>query len=136
MSATVLSLEADQFFTSTPPKLGGVVRVQATTSTTGAPLVQLDHATTGLTEKIVGKFVEVWASADVVIALHTSATGTIAAAGTLGTTSGSTIKANERRKFFVPPGRTFLFAVTAASTANIEIYQASAQNLEDFVAGL
>lgn len=136
MGSAALSLEADQFFTATPPLLGKVVRVQATSATTGAALVDLSHDTTGLTPEIVGKLVEVWADADVVIALHSSDTATIAAAGALGTTSGSTLKAFERRQFIVPRTATFLFGVTVSGTANLEIVQASALNRADFEAGL
>lgn len=131
----VLSREADHFYCPPAPRLGSVIRVQATAATTGAALAQINHASTGFGPAINGHLVEIWTDADVVWGVEATGTDTIAAAGAFGTTSGATLKANERVQFMASNAFPFIFAVTAGGTANIEIRCVSAVNTGDIARG-
>lgn len=131
----VVSREADHFYCPPAPRLGSVIRVQATTITTGASLAQLNHASTGFGPAVHGHLVEIWTDASVVWGVEATGSDTIAAAGSFGTTSGSTLQANERVQFIASNAYPHIFAVTATGTANLEIRVVSAINTGDIARG-
>lgn len=137
MTVAKVSPEADNFFTATPPVIGTVLKYTIDQASGAAAIVNLAGASAYGT-KIIGKYVELWASQAIVWAVSgASGAAVSAASGAFGGTSGKTLQAGERTWFQVPKNGIWIYAVAAGTpSAAFEIVQSSAMNRTDFEAGL